>query len=146
MKIFKYSFIFLAFAVIVNVGLASAEITLEPYQYGLMGITTVSMNISKTTESVKKTIISTQSFEPDYVYTSYNDPCKDCKIIATLQKKVDGKWSDVTSTEVKMGVRGYFKGSLSESTGSYQISLKRKDFTLASTTFTWGWTVQPRSE
>ena len=145
MKIFKYSFMMLALAVITNVTLAHADINLNPPQRGISGQTKLYYNLwSDPTEGVIKKDLSTQSFYNFNTYTSYTDPCKKCEIKATLQEKVNGSWGDVSSTTAKMENTGYFSGNTSESPGTYRIKMKRNDITAAWTYVTWDWYLEAK--
>lgn len=145
MKIFKYSLMVLAIAVVANVTLARADINLNGNQYGISGQTKLYYNLwSDPTEGVVKKDLSTQSFYNYDTFTSYTDPCKDCEIKATLQKKVNNSWGDVKSTTAKMGKTGNFSTNTAEAPGTYRIKMKRNDITAAWTYVTWDWNVEAK--
>lgn len=145
MKALKYSFMVLAFAVVANVTLASADINLNPNQYGVSGQNTLKQNSwSDPTDGVVKKDLSTQRFYNYYTFTTYTDPCPKCVIKATLQKKVNGSWSDVTSTTAKMGQIGSLSGNTAEVPGTYRIKMKRNDITAAWTYVTWDWYLEAK--
>lgn len=147
MKIFKYSLIVLAFAVIASVTLVRADINLSGNQYGISGQTKLYYNLfSAPTEGVVKKDLSTQSFYNYNTYTSYTNPCEDCEIKATLQKKVDKDWNNVKSTTVKMKKTGYFSANTAEAAGTYRIKMKRNDITAAWTYITWDWNVEAKKK
>lgn len=142
MKIFKYSLMVLALAVIANVTLAYADIDLGSKR-GISGQNTLKYNLwSEPTEGVVKPDISTQSFYNFNTFTTYTNPCPNCVIRAELQKRVNDNWSDVKSTTAKKGQTGYFSGNTAEAPGTYRIKLKRDDITAAWTYVTWDWYVK----
>lgn len=146
MKAFKYSFLILTFAIVLSVTLAHADINLNPNQYGISGQNTLHYSTwSDPTDGVIKKDISTQSFYNYYTFTTYTDPCTDCNIKVTLQKKSSsGSWSDVKSTTAKMKKTGYFSTNTAEAPGTYRIKMKRDDITAAWTYVTWDWNVESK--
>lgn len=87
MKALKYSFMVLAFAVVANVTLASADITLTGNQKSIMDQTKLYYNIkSGATDAVIKDDLSTQYFYNRSTFTTYTNPCDDCEIKAYIEK------------------------------------------------------------
>lgn len=144
MKIFKYSFMVLALAVVANVGLASADITLQEHQRGVTSQTKLYYNLwSSATEGVKKDDLSTQKFYNYHTYTSYTDPCDKCEIKVDLQKETNGKFNHIKYADnITMGNEGSFDTNTAETKGTYRIRMKRSDTTAAWTYLTWEWQVR----
>lgn len=144
MKVFKYSLMVLALAVVTNVTLARADITLTGNQKSIMDQTKLYYNAkSGATDAVVKDDLATQYFKNLSTFTTYTNPCNDCKIKAFMEERVNGTWSNVRSTKDTMvGEKKAFTGNTSESEGTFRIKMKRSDITAAWTYVTWEWIVK----
>ncbi len=144
MKVFKYSFMVLTFAIVANVTMTYADRYLENWQIGVTGTAEIHVGQSVKAEAFVKERFGTQSFYNQKTFTTSTDPCPKCDILATLQKRVNGTWSDVkSSNNTRMGQRNYFNGNTAEAPGVFRLSIKRNNLTAAITYVLYEWEIQP---
>lgn len=146
MKALKYSFMVLAFAIVANVTLASADRSLGSNQTGTSGTVEIHVGQTAKIEPFIKTKDSTQYFINEYTHTTSTDPCPKCDIVATLQHRVNGKWDNIASSgNTRMGQKKDFSGNTAELKGIYALSIRRNNLTAAITYVQYEWYIQPKS-
>jgi hypothetical protein len=146
MKVLKYSMLVLVISVVGNIVLANAAITLQSFQTGIMGTAEIPAVGSVKTDSVIKDKLDNQTFYNLFTNTPKTNPCKKCNIVATLQKNVNGTWTDIkSSTNVVMGESYTYVLNTAQVEGTYRLSLIRNDLTIYTTFVNWQWDVQSAS-